>query len=43
VERVAPNSSIAKSLRELAEQIAPPTKSKSRGGWLSGLFKGATA
>jgi pilus assembly protein CpaE len=43
VERIAPNSSIAKSLRELADQIAPPPKGKARGGWLSGLFKGAPA
>jgi pilus assembly protein CpaE len=43
VERVAPNSSIAKSLRELADQIAPPPKGKARVGWLTGLFKGAPA
>jgi pilus assembly protein CpaE len=43
VERIAPNSSIAKSLRELADQIEPPPKGKARGGWLSGLFKGAPA
>ena len=41
VERVAPNSSIAKSLRELAERIAPATEAKARSGWLSGLFRGA--
>lgn len=41
VERVAPNSSIARSLRELAENIAPPTVGKGRSGWLSSLFRGA--
>jgi pilus assembly protein CpaE len=41
VDRVAPNSSIAKSLRELADSIAPAPTAKTRGGWLSGLFKGA--
>ena len=39
VEKIAPNSSIARSLRELAEEIAPPT-AKARSGWLSGLFRG---
>lgn len=41
VERVAANSSIARSLRELAEQIAPTMNIKARGGWFSGLFRGA--
>ncbi|MEP6872772.1 MAG: AAA family ATPase [Burkholderiales bacterium] len=41
VERIAPNSTIARSLRELAESIAPPTAGKARSGWLSGLFRGA--
>ena len=41
VDRIAPNSSIARSLRELAEGIAPPV-AKGRSGWLSGLFRGAT-
>ena len=41
VERVAPNSSIARSLRELAENIAPPTVGKDRSGWLSSLFRSA--
>lgn len=41
VERVAPNSTIARSLRELAENIAPPTVGKGRSGWLSSLFRGA--
>ncbi|HKW84611.1 MAG TPA: AAA family ATPase, partial [Burkholderiaceae bacterium] len=42
VERIAPNSTIARSLRELTESIAPPTAGKSRSGWLTGLFRGAT-
>ena len=42
VERIAPNSTIARSLRELTESIAPPTATKSRSGWLTGLFRGAT-
>ena len=41
VERVAPNSTIARSLRELAENIAPPTVGKDRSGWLSSLFRSA--
>ena len=41
VERVAPNSTIARSLRELAENIAPPTVGKGRSGWLSSLFRSA--
>jgi len=40
VERIAPNSSIARSLRELAEHIAPAPAGKSR-GWLTGLFRSA--
>ncbi len=39
VERIAPNSTIAKSLRELAQSIAPPLAGKGRTGWLSGLFR----
>ena len=42
VERIAPNSTIARSLRELAEGIAPAAAVKARSGWLSGLFRGAT-
>lgn len=41
VERIAPNSTIARSLRELAESIAPAATGKARSGWLSGLFRGA--
>lgn len=41
VERIAPASTIAKSLRELAESIAPPTATQGRSGWLSGLFRAA--
>jgi pilus assembly protein CpaE len=41
VERIAPNSSIARSLRDLAESIAPAATGKARSGWLSGLFRGA--
>ncbi|MDO8778829.1 MAG: AAA family ATPase [Burkholderiaceae bacterium] len=41
VERIAPNSTIARSLRELAENIAPPPLGLARTGWLSGLFRGA--
>jgi pilus assembly protein CpaE len=40
VERVAPNSSIARGLRELADAIAPAPVGR-RAGWLSGLFRGA--
>ena len=43
VERIAPNSTIARSLRDLAESIAPPTVGKARVGWLSGLFRNAQA
>ena len=41
VERIAPNSTIARSLRDLAESIAPAPAGKARSGWLSGLFRGA--
>jgi len=41
VERIAPNSTIARSLRDLAESIAPAATGKARSGWLSGLFRGA--
>lgn len=41
VGRVAANSSIARSLRELAERIAPAPDVKARRGWFSGLFRGA--
>ena len=40
VETIAPNSSIARSLRDLAEAIAPAPAGKTRSGWLSGLFNG---
>ena len=40
VDRVSPNSTIARALKELAASIAPPA-SKERSGWLSGLFRGA--
>ena len=40
VETIAPNSTIARSLRELAEGIAPTPAGKVRSGWLSGLFRG---
>jgi pilus assembly protein CpaE len=42
VETIAPNSSIARSLRELAENIAPAPAGTARVGWLSGLFRGAS-
>jgi pilus assembly protein CpaE len=42
VERIAPNSTIARRLRELTESIAPVAAGKSRSGWLTGLFRGAT-
>ena len=41
VERIAPNSTIARSLRDLAESIAPVAVGPARGGWFSGLFRGA--
>ena len=41
VERIAPNSTIARSLRELAENIAPLPLGQARAGWLSSLFRGA--
>jgi pilus assembly protein CpaE len=40
VETISPNSSIARSLRDLAESIAPAPAAKARNGWLSGLFNG---
>jgi len=43
VERIAPTSTIAKGLRELAQGIAPLTAGKGRTGWLSGLFRSAPA
>jgi pilus assembly protein CpaE len=42
VETIRPNSSIARSLRELAEDIAPMPAGAGRVGWLSGLFRGAS-
>ena len=42
VERIAPTSTIVKSLRELASGIAPATLVKGRTGWLSGLFRSAS-
>jgi len=41
VETISPNSSIARSLRDLAESIAPAPAGKARSGWLSGLFNGS--
>jgi pilus assembly protein CpaE len=42
VERIAPNSAIARSLRELALDIAPPSHSgRNRNGWFTGLFRAA--
>jgi pilus assembly protein CpaE len=43
VERIAPASAVAKSLRELAQSIAPSPEIQIRTGWLSGLFRGAGA
>jgi pilus assembly protein CpaE len=43
VEQIAPNSTIAKSLRELAESIAPTPFVQTRIGWLSGLLRGTPA
>jgi pilus assembly protein CpaE len=40
VETISPNSTIARSLRDLAERIAPAPVVKARSGWLSGLFNG---
>jgi len=37
VERIAPRTTIAKALRDLAKEIAPAPVGKSR-GWLTGLF-----
>jgi pilus assembly protein CpaE len=41
VERIAPNSAIARSLRDLAERIAPQAPARPR-SWFSGLFRGAS-
>jgi pilus assembly protein CpaE len=42
IERIAPNSAIARSLRELALDIAPPSPSgRNRNGWFTGLFRAA--
>jgi pilus assembly protein CpaE len=42
VERIAPSSAIARSLRELALDIAPPSPSAgNRNGWFTGLFRAA--
>ena len=38
VQEIAPTSSIARSLRDLAETIAPPAAIAQRGGWLSGFL-----
>jgi len=44
VKEIAPTSSIARSLRDLAETIAPPAASPQRGGWFAGfLGNGAAA
>ena len=43
VERIAPTSMIAKSLRDLAQSIAPPPPSQARTGWLAGLFRSTPA
>lgn len=40
VERLAPSSALARSLREFAERIAPAAP-KARGSWLSGLLRAA--
>jgi pilus assembly protein CpaE len=40
VDRIFSGSSIARSLRDLAEGIAPAPAIKGRGGWLSGLLRG---
>jgi len=42
VEQIAPSSSIARSLRELAEHIAPAEAGKPR-SWLTGLFRSTPA
>jgi len=39
VETIAPNSTIARSLRELVEQIAPTLAVKGRSKWLSSMFR----
>lgn len=43
VDLIAPGSTIAKGLRELAESIAPHPLTPARSGWLAGLFRGAPA
>jgi pilus assembly protein CpaE len=40
VVRVAPNSAIARGLRDLAQKIMPATTEKARSGWLQGLLRG---
>jgi pilus assembly protein CpaE len=42
VATIAPNSSIARSLRDLAESIAPAPAAKTRSGWLAGMFHATT-
>lgn len=42
VDSIAPNSSIARALRELAQAIAPAAAARPRSGWLAGLFRSAT-
>lgn len=42
VEVIAPNSTIARSLRELGAQIAPTLATKGRSNWLSGMFRSTT-
>lgn len=42
VATVAPNSAIARALRDWSLTLAPPAD-KPRAGWLSGLFRGAAA
>lgn len=43
VHSIAPNSSIARALRELSDRIAPPAMAAAPRGWLGGLFRGASA
>ena len=43
VKEIAPTSSIARSLRDLAETIAPPAPTAQRGGWLSGFLGSGAA
>jgi pilus assembly protein CpaE len=42
VETIAPGSTIARSLREFADTIAPAPVGAARSGWLSGLFRSAS-